>query len=43
MLNSEKTLFALNDVRDDYIESARTMLGYKIEDKINQLNKIESK
>ena len=32
MLNSEKTIFALNDVRDDYIESARTMLGYKIEE-----------
>lgn len=33
MLNSEKTMFALNDVRDDYIESSRTMLGYKIEGK----------
>ena len=31
MLNSEKTMFALNDVRDDYIESARSMLGYKTE------------
>ena len=33
MLNSEKTMFALNDIRDDYIESSRTMLGYKIEEK----------
>lgn len=32
MLNSEKTMFALNDVRDDYIESARTMLVYKIKE-----------
>lgn len=32
MLNSEKTMFALNDVRDDYIESSRAMLGYKIEE-----------
>ena len=31
MLNSEKTMFALNDVRDDHIESARSMLGYKTE------------
>ena len=29
MLNSEKMLFALNDVEDDYLESARSMLGYK--------------
>ncbi len=33
MLNSEKVMFALNDVRDEYIESVRTMLGYKIEEK----------
>lgn len=32
MLNSEKTMFALNDVCDDYIESARTMLVYKIKE-----------
>lgn len=29
MLNSEKGIFALNDIRDDYIESSRAMLGYK--------------
>ena len=28
MLNSEKTMFALNDIRDDHLESARAMLGY---------------
>ena len=32
MLNSEKAVFALNDVRDDYIESCRTMLGYRIQE-----------
>ena len=31
MLNSEKAMFALSDVRDDHIESARSMLGYKTE------------
>ena len=33
MLNSEKAIFALNDVPDEYIESACTMLEYKIEGK----------
>ena len=30
-MNSEKTMFALNDVRDEHLESARSMLGYKTE------------
>lgn len=30
MLNSENVLLALNDIQDEYIESARTMLGYKV-------------
>ena len=30
MLNSEKTLFALNDVKDSHLESARTRLGYRV-------------
>lgn len=29
MLNSEKTMFALNDVKDEHLESARAMLGYQ--------------
>ena len=29
MLNSEKTIFAMNDVDDNHLESAREMLGYK--------------
>ena len=29
MLNSEKVLFAINDVRDDDLESARKRLGYR--------------
>lgn len=33
MLNSENAMFALNDICDEYIESARTMLGYRIEEK----------
>ena len=32
MLNSENALLALNDICDEYIESACTMLGYKIKD-----------
>ena len=28
MLNSEKALFAFNDVKDEHLESARAMLGY---------------
>lgn len=39
MLNSENALFALNDIRDEYIESARAMLGYKIED--NRLSSLK--
>ena len=31
MLNSEKTMFALNDVKDAHLESARSMLDYKTE------------
>lgn len=29
MLNNEKIMFAMNDVDDDYLESARSRLGYK--------------
>ena len=29
MLNSEKAMLALNDVQDEHLESARSMLGYK--------------
>lgn len=29
MLNSEKTILAMNDVEDHYLESAREMLGYQ--------------
>lgn len=29
MLNSENTLFALNDIKDEHLESARALLGYK--------------
>ena len=29
MLNSEKTMFALNDIKDEHLESARAMLGYQ--------------
>ena len=30
MLNCENALFALNDLPDAYIESAREMLGYRV-------------
>ena len=30
MLNSEKAVFAMNDIDDSYLESAREMLGYKV-------------
>ncbi len=39
MLNSEKMLFALNDVEDDYLESARSMLGYKTDGARNHIVK----
>ena len=29
MLNSEKAMFAFNDVKDEYLESASSLLGYK--------------
>ena len=29
MLNSEQTMFALNDIKDEHLESARAMLGYQ--------------
>ena len=29
MLNSEKAMFALNNIDDNYLESARIRLGYK--------------
>ena len=29
MLNSEKAVFAMNDVDDNHLESARVMLGYE--------------
>ena len=32
MLNSENTLFALNDIKDEHLESARALLGYKVEE-----------
>ena len=32
MLNSEKAILAINDVDDNYLESAREMLGYRIGD-----------
>lgn len=34
MLNNEKMMFAMNDVDDDYLESARNRLGYKTGNKI---------
>ena len=36
MLNSEKALFAMNDIEDSYLESARVMLGYDTENKVGQ-------
>ena len=39
MLNSEKTILAMNDVDDNYLESAGEMLGYKAEDVTSQPNK----
>ena len=32
MLNSENTLFAINDIKDEHLESARALLGYKVEE-----------
>ena len=34
MLNSEKAVFAMNDIDDSYLESAREMLGYKTGEKV---------
>ena len=39
MLNSEKTILAMNDIDDNYLESAGEMLGYKAEDVTSQPNK----
>ena len=34
MLNSEKVIFAMNEVDDSYLECAREMLGYRAKEKI---------
>ncbi len=34
MLNSEKAVFAMNDIDDSYLESAREMLGYETGDSV---------
>ena len=37
MLNSEKAVFAINNMDDSFLESAREMLGYKLEDTAKKL------
>lgn len=39
MLNSEKAMFAFNDVKDEYLESARSLLGYAAEKEKSRIGK----